>query len=93
MAAQAEIGWALSPTHQGRGLATAVLAPGLATADAEGWDAWLETSKPGNKAFYAGRGFTDVRPVEIPDGPATWWIRRPAGAGLVPRPAPVRPTT
>lgn len=83
---------ATHPDHQGRGLATAVLAPGLANADAEGWDAWLETSKPGNKTFYAGRGFTDVHPVEIPDGPPTWWIRRPAGEGLVPRPAPVRPT-
>ncbi len=69
---------ATHPDHQGRGLATAVLQPGLASADAEGWDAWLETSKPGNKAFYAGRGFTEVHPVEIPDGPPTWWIRRPA---------------
>jgi GNAT superfamily N-acetyltransferase len=72
---------ATHPDHQGRGLATAVLQPGLARADAEGWDAWLETSKPANKGFYAGRGFTDVRPVEIPDGPPTWWIRRPAAAG------------
>lgn len=72
---------ATHPDHQGRGLATAVMRPGLDRADAEGWDAWLETSKPANKPFYAGRGFTDVRPVEIPDGPPTWWIRRPATAG------------
>lgn len=69
---------ATHPDHQGRGLATAVLAPGLAEADTAGWDAWLETSKPANKSFYAGRGFTEVHPVEIPDGPPTWWIRRPA---------------
>lgn len=69
---------ATHPDHQGRGLATAVMAPGLAQADDEGWDAWLETSKPANKSFYAGRGFTEVHPVEIPDGPPTWWIRRPA---------------
>lgn len=69
---------ATHPDHQGRGLATAVLQPGLADADAVGWDCWLETSKAGNKAFYAGRGFTEVHPVEIPDGPPTWWIRRPA---------------
>ena len=68
---------ATHPDHQGRGLATAVLGPGLAEADAVGWDAWLETSKPANKAFYAGRGFTEVHPMEIPDGPPTWWIRRP----------------
>lgn len=72
---------ATHPDHQGRGLATAVMAPGLSRADAEGWDAWLETSKQGNKAFYAGRGFTEVRPVEFPDGPPTWWIRRPATTG------------
>jgi GNAT superfamily N-acetyltransferase len=69
---------ATHPDHQGRGLATAVLQPGLAEADSVGWDSWLETSKPANKAFYAGRGFTDVHPVEIADGPPTWWIRRPA---------------
>jgi GNAT superfamily N-acetyltransferase len=68
---------ATNPDHQGRGLATAVLRPGLAAADAEGWDCWLETSTPTNKAFYAGRGFTDAVPVDIPDGPPTWWLRRP----------------
>jgi len=71
---------ATHPDHQGRGLATAVMSPGLANADAEGWDAWLETSKPANRPFYARRGFTDVHPVDIPDGPPTWWIRRPAPA-------------
>ncbi|MDO8307378.1 MAG: GNAT family N-acetyltransferase [Actinomycetota bacterium] len=69
---------ATHPGHQGRGLASAVLSPGLEAADAEGWDCWLETSTPANKAFYAGRGFTDAVPVDVPGGPPTWWLRRPA---------------
>ena len=69
---------ATHPDHQGQGLATAVLRPGLAAADADGWDCWLETSTPANKSFYAGRGFTDAVAVDIPAGPPTWWLRRPA---------------
>lgn len=72
---------AADPDHHGRGLGTAVMQPGLARADAEGWDCWLETSKPSNKGYYAGRGFIEPRPVGIPDGPPTWWIRRPASTG------------
>lgn len=67
---------ATHPDHQGRGLATAVLRPGLAAADAEAWDCWLETSTPANKEFYAGRGFTEATAVDIPGGPPTWWLRR-----------------
>jgi ketosteroid isomerase-like protein/GNAT superfamily N-acetyltransferase len=73
---------ATHPDHQGQGLASAVLAPGLAAADAESWDCWLETSTPANKAFYTGRGFTESVAVDIPGGPATWWLRRP-GRGSV----------
>jgi hypothetical protein len=51
--------------------------PAFAAAAADGWDCWLETSVPGNKSFYAGRGFTDARPFDIPGGPPTWWLRRP----------------
>ncbi len=38
-----------------------------------------ETSTPANKAFYAGRGFTEGVAVDIPGGPPTWWLRRPGG--------------
>lgn len=62
------------PAAQGRGLATAVLQPALAAAAADGWDCWLETSSPVNKAFYAGRGFTEGRAVDLPGGPPTWWL-------------------
>jgi GNAT superfamily N-acetyltransferase len=68
---------ATHPDHRGRGLATAVLGPGLAAADTDGWDCWLETSTPANKAFYAGRGFTEGVALEVPGGPPTWWLRRP----------------
>jgi len=66
------------PTVQGRGYAQSVLAPVFAIADAEGLDCWLETSKPRNTDFYERRGFTERIAVDIPDGPATWWMRRPA---------------
>lgn len=68
---------ATHPDHQRCGLATAVLEPGLEKADTDGWDCWLETSTPANKAFYAGRGFTAEIPVDIPGGPPTWWLCRP----------------
>lgn len=68
---------ATHPDAQGQGLATAVLDPGFRAAAADGWDCWLETSTTANKAFYARRGFSDSVPVEVPDGPATWWLRRP----------------
>jgi len=69
---------ATHPEHQGRGLATAVMTPALAATDEEGWDCWLETSSTGNKDFYAGRGFTESVPVDLPGGPPTWCLRRPA---------------
>jgi len=69
---------ATHPSAQGTGLATAVLQPVLAQADAAGVDAWLETSKPGNTEFYARRGFIERIEVEIDGGPTTWWMRRPA---------------
>ena len=70
---------ATHPSAQGRGLATAVLQPGFRAAADDGWDCWLETSAPANKACYAGRGFTEGREVAIPDGPPTWWMRRTCG--------------
>jgi GNAT superfamily N-acetyltransferase len=67
---------ATHPSMQRRGLASAVLQPGLAAAQADGWDCWLETSTPSNKAFYAGHGFTEARVVDVPGGPPTSWLRR-----------------
>lgn len=69
---------ATHPDVQGRGLATAVLEPGLAAVDESGWASWLETSTTGNKAFYAKRGFTESHVLDIKGCPPTWWMRRPS---------------
>ena len=69
---------ATHPDVQGCGRATQVLEPGLAAAHTDGWDCWLETSNPANKSFYAGRGFIEATAVDIPGGPPTWWLHRPA---------------
>lgn len=71
---------ATHPEHQGRGLASAVLAPVLADADRRGIACCLETSTVGNRAFYTRRGFTEATDVVVPGGPPTWWLRRPAAA-------------
>ena len=67
---------ATHPDVQGRGLATAVVAPVLEMADHDHLDCWLETSKTTNLGFYERRGFSMRLPVEVPDGPPTWWCRR-----------------
>ncbi|MCX6433481.1 MAG: GNAT family N-acetyltransferase [Actinobacteria bacterium] len=69
---------ATRPERAGRGLATAVMAPGLSRADADGLDACLETSTLANRAFYDRRGFVESTLVDLPDAPDTWWLRRPA---------------
>ncbi len=71
---------ATHPDFHGRGLATRVLRPGLDSADAEGWDSWLETSTPANKAFYAGRGFTEGVPFDVPGGPPIVVVAAPGQA-------------
>jgi len=68
---------ATHPDVQGAGRATAVMAPAFELADAAGVDCWLETSVPGNMAFYERRGFLDRIEVDIDAGPTTWWMRRP----------------
>lgn len=48
------------PPQQGRGVASALLQPVLDRADLDGAGAYLESSNPGNVAFYEGHGFTVV---------------------------------
>jgi hypothetical protein len=67
----------LAAYDTGRGLATAVMAPGLSRADVDGLDVCLETSTLANRAFYARRGFIDATVVDLDGGPDTWWLRRP----------------
>jgi len=67
---------ATHPDAQGTGLATAVLGPVLAAADARGLDCWLETSAPANTEYYERRGFTERVEVAVEGGPTTWWMHR-----------------
>lgn len=70
---------ATHPSRQGEGLASTVIAPVLALADADSLPCCLETSTPQNRAFYERRGFTYALPVALPDAPPTWWLTRPPG--------------
>jgi GNAT superfamily N-acetyltransferase len=70
--------FATHPDRQGRGLGSAVLAPGLAAADAAGLGAYLVTATEANVAFYAGHGFGIHVEVDLLDGPHIWMLGRPA---------------
>lgn len=68
---------AVDPSHQRRGLGGRAIRPVLDLADERGEDAFLETAKPDNAAWYARLGF-DVE-VEVPcfdGGPPQWFMRR-----------------
>ncbi|WP_085999025.1 GNAT family N-acetyltransferase [Nocardia higoensis] len=62
----------VDPARQGAGLGRAVLAPGIAAAEAAGVPAFLETTGERNRRFYERLGFRVVATVTIPDdGPTT----------------------
>lgn len=87
-AAPAEPHWylgvlATDPQRRREGLASAVLAPVLEKADREGLACCLETSTAENRRFYERRGFTQATDVQLPGGPATWWLRRDPMVGGV----------
>jgi GNAT superfamily N-acetyltransferase len=65
-----------APDHQGRGLASAALAPVLARCDAEGTAAYLETATPENVPFYERHGFAVTGEVTLPRGPYLWLMTR-----------------
>jgi len=70
-------GLGTDPVCQGRGYATAALAPVLAQADAAGQPAYLESTKPQNVPFYEHRGFRVTGTIEIPsDGPTLYAMWR-----------------
>jgi ribosomal protein S18 acetylase RimI-like enzyme len=65
------------PPAQGRGLGSAVLAPGLELCDREGLPAYLESSKESNVRFYSRFGFRVTEEVRMPgDGPKVWLMWR-----------------
>jgi len=73
---------ATHPQRRREGLASAVITPVLGEADRLGVACCLETSTVGNRRFYERRGFTQATDVDLPGGPATWWLRRgPVGVG------------
>lgn len=68
---------AVDPRAQGRGLGTAVLAPGIEAAEAAGHPAFLETSGERNVVFYERLGFQVTAEVPLPgNGPRVWCMRK-----------------
>lgn len=65
------------PEAQGRGLAAAVMQPGLAKAGAAGLGCYLEASHPLNVPFYERFGFTVQGSGRLPGGPEWWPMWRP----------------
>ncbi len=64
------------PDHRGRGLGMSLLAENLATMDAEGVPAYLESSNPANNPHYERLGFRQVGEFTTPGGErtvATMW--------------------
>ena len=73
----------IDPARRGRGHGMALLEQNLATIDAEGLPAYLESSNPKNDPRYEKRGFRRIGEFTRPDEQltvATMW--RDAGAGL-----------
>ena len=68
------------PAYQRRGLATELLAPGIAAAQAQCHDAYLETSSEGNVRLYERLGFVVSGHVTVPGGgPEVWGMIRRYG--------------
>jgi ribosomal protein S18 acetylase RimI-like enzyme len=68
------------PEAQGRGVGSAVLAPGLAICDDTGSDAYLETANERAVALYERLGFVTLSHGDelLPGGPTHWRMRRSA---------------
>jgi len=66
------------PDHQGRGLGSAVVAPGMAAADAAGVGCYLESSKESNVPYYQRLGFEVIGTHDAggSGGPRLWLMWR-----------------
>ncbi len=64
------------PQQQGGGIGSALLAPVLHRCDVEGLGAYLESSKQSNVDFYCRHGFVVTDRVDLPQGPALWFMWR-----------------
>jgi GNAT superfamily N-acetyltransferase len=61
------------PEMQGKGIGSALMRPVLDHCDAEGWPAYLESSKERNIPFYSRHGFEIVQEVHMPAGGLKIW--------------------
>jgi ribosomal protein S18 acetylase RimI-like enzyme len=79
-------GWYLAvlgtdPDRQGRGLASAALAPVLERCDRDGLQAYLDTATGADVHFYERRGFEVVGELSPARAPHFWVMRRPPASG------------
>lgn len=65
-----------APEWQGRGEASAILAPVLEQCDRDGERAYLESSKESNIPFYNRHGFVVTEEIHVPRGPVVWAMWR-----------------
>ena len=69
----------IDPPHQRRGYGSALIAPMLERADAEGMPAYLETQRRDNIPFYRRFGFEETGEIRLSGGPSLWAMwREPA---------------
>jgi len=67
----------VTPTQQGHGIGSALLASFLARADAEALPCYLETGVARNVGFYERQGFQVVAEGVLPrEGPRLWAMLR-----------------
>jgi len=70
-------GLGTDPSAQGKGLASAALAPVLARADDEQVPSYLESTKERNLPLYERHGFAVTGTIDVPDdGPRLWSMWR-----------------
>ncbi|QYG93258.1 GNAT family N-acetyltransferase [Iamia sp. SCSIO 61187] len=62
---------AVAPSHQGRGIGSALLRSVLAQCDVGGEAAYLEATSERNRALYERHGFRLIREIPLPDGGPT----------------------
>jgi len=73
----------IDPPEQGKGLGSALLAPGLELCDREALPAYLESSKERNVDFYSRHGFRVTSEIALPKGPPMWGMFREPGVSSV----------
>jgi ribosomal protein S18 acetylase RimI-like enzyme len=72
----------VDPAHQGRGIASALLAPALARADEQRTSCYLETHTANNVRLYERHGFRVMEHIENPATVPLWAMLRPRAGAL-----------